>query len=323
MISIYLVLLFALTINANTNQVASITRIYSSLAEIVQPLGKLPLEFSDDEWNQIRPDSITLLGENLNITLQTITEKKKSLNGTEVYVRSPTSSDKTTIKLIKGILVDQTNNLVKIQDQSVSGQDTLYFRPPADQIFSLEEPTKSKHYVNFTYTTPLNSKVFLSYLQSNVHWGTQYQLNLNNDQSDLIVMANIQNDGKSPIVIKQAELIGGDINLQQQQGQFHWISGYAKERATAQYAESMMMSSGSSNEATVEEGKELAGLYVFPIKESFTIDAKTNYLLPMFHPTVSVRRYELISKSFTTTTNSGSAQRSYCLISDRYLSNGK
>ena len=56
---------------------SSTIRIYSNLAEIIQPLGKLPLEFSDDDWNYIRSDSITLVGENVNITLQTITEKKK------------------------------------------------------------------------------------------------------------------------------------------------------------------------------------------------------------------------------------------------------
>ncbi len=52
-------------------------RIYSNQAEIVQPLSKLPLEFTDEDWSDIRSDSITLLGENINITSQTITEKPK------------------------------------------------------------------------------------------------------------------------------------------------------------------------------------------------------------------------------------------------------
>ncbi len=74
---------------------------------------------------------------------------------------------------------------------------------------------------------------------------------------------------------------------------------------------------------TVEQGNELAGLYVFPIDKSFVIDARTNYLLSMFRPHVTVERYGLISKYFSTTWNIGKAQRSYRLISDRFLSRGK
>ncbi|CAF4818014.1 unnamed protein product, partial [Rotaria sp. Silwood2] len=136
MISLWLVLLYALLTSANINNVPYTIRIYSNLAEIIRPLEKLPLEFIEDDWNHIRSDSITLFGENINITLQTITEQKKTLNGTEVYIRSPLSSDKT-IKLIKGILIDEINHLVKIQDETIDGQQTLYFTVPGNQIFYL------------------------------------------------------------------------------------------------------------------------------------------------------------------------------------------
>ncbi len=325
MISISFVLLFALLTNANINNGSSTIRIYSNLAEIIQPLGKLPLEFTDDDWNNIRSDSITLLGENINITLQTITEKKKSLNGTEIYIRSPVSSDKTTIKLIKGILVDEINHLVKIQDPSIAGQQSLYFTVPYDQIYYLEEPIKPKYYVNFTYIS-FDSNVFVSYLQSNFNWRTQYQLNLDDNKSDLIVMANIRNDGKSSISIDQAELIGGDINLQIQQQQYDRSfrkSRFGNELNSQPQLSAMQMVFADSTEPTIEQGKELAGLYVFPINKPFTINAKTNYLLPMFRPHVSVERYGLISKQFSTISTTGKAQRSYRLKSDRYLSYGK
>ena len=54
-------------------------------------------------------------------------KKRKSLNGTEVYIRSPISSDKTTIKLIKATLIDEINYLVKIQDQSIADTTTFIF----------------------------------------------------------------------------------------------------------------------------------------------------------------------------------------------------
>jgi hypothetical protein len=320
MISILFVLLFVLLTNANINNVSSTVRIYSNLAEIIQPLNKLPLEFTDDDWNNIRSDSITLLGEDLNITLQTITESKKSFNGTEIYIRSPISSDKTTIKLIKAILIDEINYLVKIQDQSIANQQNLYFTVPSDQIYYLEEPIKPKYYVNFTYKS-LNSNVFVSYIRSNLNWQTQYQLNLYNNASALIVMANIRNDGKTSVSIDQAELIGGDINLQVEKQQYNRLLW--SRSALPKLSEMHMISADSSVEPTVEEGKELAGLYIFPINKPFTIHEKTNYLLPMFQPHISVERYELISKIFSPFSTTGKAQRSYRLISDRYLSQGK
>jgi hypothetical protein len=332
MISIYFVLLFAALTNASINKVPSTIRIYSNLAEIIQPLDKLPLEFSDDDWNNIRPDSITLIGEHVNITLQTITEDKKIVNGTQVYIRSPISSDKTGIKLIKATLIDETNYLVKIQDESIAEQQPLYMTVPQDQIFYLEEPIKSKYLVNFTYITKMpNSKIFVSYLQSNIKWKTQYQLNLLNNENDLIVMANIRNDGKSSIAIDQGELIGGDINLQTRQNNggsvdwWQWQPSPSQSMAQHQFGVMQMVTADLTGAATasVEQGKELAGLYIFPITKPFIISGKTNYLLPMFRPEVSVDRYGLISKSFLTVSNNGKAQRAYRLRSDRYLSEGK
>ena len=324
MISIYIVLLFTLLTNAEKNNVSSTVRIYSNLAEVIQPLGKLPLEFSEDDWNNIRSDSITLLGEHVNITLQTITEKKKSFNGTEVYIRSPVSVDKTAVKLIKGILIDEINNLVKIRDPSIADEQSLYLTVPYDQIYYLEEPTKPKYYVYFKYLS-FHSNVFVSYLRSNLHWQTQYQLNLYGDNNDLIAMANIRNDGKSPVPIEQAELIAGDINLQMQQfdNRPHPTSRFDNEFRSQAQLSSLEMIAVNAAEPTVEQSKELAGLYIFPINKPFIINAKTNYLLPMFRPHVTVERYASISKIFSPVSMTGKAQRCYRLKSDRYLSQGK
>jgi hypothetical protein len=292
-------------------------RIYSNQAEIIQPLNKLPLEFTDDDWNDIRSDSITLLGQNINITSQIITEKQQSRNGAEIYVRSPMSFNKTTLNIVKGILIDEISNLVKIEDPIIGSQQPLYFTASHDQIFYLEQPSKSKFYVNFTYNTA-DTKVDVSYLRSKLNWHTQYQLNLYNDNSTLIAMANIRNDGKSSISINQAELIGGDINLHGQQSyeELHFDS-------PVRMAAKISYNNTESAVPMIEQGNELAGLYIFAINKPFVINAKTNYLLPMFRPHVTVERYGLISKYFSTTSNNGKAQRSYRLISDRFLSRGK
>lgn len=290
-------------------------RIYSNQAEFIRPLDKLPLEFTEDEWTHIRSDSITLSSANINITSQTITEKKKSLNGAKVLVRSPVSSDKNTMMLLPGILVDESSNLVQIADESITGHPTLFFTVPSKHIFYLEPPPTSKFYVNFTYVTT-DLKVSVTFLQSNLKWHTQYQLNIYDDRSILIAMANIRNDGQSSVSIDHAELIGGDINLNNR-------NEYKTHYTTTTTVTTPSSSSFAGYSPMIEGGEELTGLYVFPIKQPFTIDAKTNYLLPMVRPNVTMQRYGLISKYFTTNANSGKAQRAYRLQSDRYISSGK
>jgi hypothetical protein len=314
---IFVVFLLSFVCVKGRDQQGLIVRIYSNLAEIIQPINKLPLEFTTEDWYNIRSDSITLLGENVNVTSQSITEKKNSLNGAQVYVRSPVSGDKSAVMFVKAILVDENRNLVKIQDQSVSEKEVLYFTVNTQDIFYLEKPSDSKFYVDFTYTPP-NSKAYVSYLRTNLKWQTQYQLNLYPDKNDLIVMANIRNDGKSSLSIDKAELFSGDTNLRSQNQQYSYNDGMVA--APPSYVRASAM---SYSMPTVEPSKELGGIHIFAIDKPFMIDAQTNYLLPMFRPQVKVERYDSISKSFTGTSSSGKAQRSYRLKSNRYLSQGK
>ena len=46
----------------------SMVKIYSNLAEIIQPLNLLSLEFSAEDWAEVRSDSLTLIGMNLTIS---------------------------------------------------------------------------------------------------------------------------------------------------------------------------------------------------------------------------------------------------------------
>jgi hypothetical protein len=210
-------------------------------------------------------------------------------------------------------LIDETKNLVKVQDESISGKDALFFTVPSDYIYYLEEPSDTKFYVDSTYNIS-NSKAFVSYLRANLNWRTQNQLYLYNDKSDLIVMANIRNEEKSSVSVDQAELLSDDINLRIQQQQYRRYGVMLTK----------FYSDGIHNDApTIEEGEELVGVYVFSINKPFIIDGKTNYLLPMFRPQITDERDDSISKSFSVMSNNGKAQRSYRLRSDRYLPRGK
>jgi len=304
--------------NTTEYSVLANVKIYSNLAEIIQPLGRLPLEFSEDDWRDIRPDSVTLVGTNVNITQQSITEKKKSLNNAQVYVRSPSSSN-TETKFIRATVIDEIRNLVKLTDKDIS-KEPIFFTVPAGHIVYDNEPPQSKYYVNFTYDT--TDAVYLSYLRSNLNWKTRYQLNLFDESKSpvLIAMADIRNDGQSKVDIENAELLGGDINLEMHQQPYVPQAAYHRQFMAQGPA-------GFSSDAvppSVGQGEEVAGLYVFPINQAFSIDAKTNYLLPMFRPKITIERYGLIRKPFFggAGSSNGKAQRSYRLSSDRFLSRG-
>ncbi|CAF1242151.1 unnamed protein product [Rotaria magnacalcarata] len=302
-------------------RVLTTAKIYSNLAEIIQPLGKLPLEFSTEDWNDIRADSVTLVGSNLTITQQTITEKKKSLNNAQVYVRAPSSSNAKT-EFVKATIVDEKRNLVKIIDKDIT-KEPIFFTAQSDHIVYENEPPQTKYYVNFTYDT--TDAVYLSYLRSNLNWKTRYQLNLFEETKPvtLISMADIRNDGESKIDIENAELLGGDINLQMHGQHRFQYSQMTYQTVSFDAASGPAGPAGSQNKLSVGQGEEVAGLYVFTINQPFSIEAKTNHLLPMFRPRVTVERYNSISKYFIVAGNSsGKGERSYRLVSDRFLSGG-
>ncbi|UJR34016.1 hypothetical protein I4U23_021430 [Adineta vaga] len=307
--------------NITDHRILGHVKIYSNLAEIVQPLGKLPLEFSEDDWRDIRSDSVTLVGTNVNITQQTVTEKKQSLNNAHIFVRTPSSSN-TETKFVKATLIDERRNLVKLIDKDIS-KDPIFFTASSDHIVYDHDPPQSKYYVNFTFDT--TDAVYVSYLRSNLNWKTRYQLNLFDESKNavLISMADIRNDGQSRVDIEHAELLGGDINLQMHSGA-NW-KHYSAARDEVMYETSSVAGAapGMSPAPTITKAEEVAGLYMFTVTKPFSIEGKTNYLLPMFRPHVTVERYALISKHFQSAgAFSGKAQRSYRLSSDRYLSRG-
>ncbi|CAF3101125.1 unnamed protein product [Rotaria sp. Silwood2] len=302
------------TSTTNDQQILAKVKIYSNLAQIIQPLGELPLEFSADDWSEIRSDSLTLFGSNVNITRQTITEKKNSLNNQTIYVRSPSSSS-TEIKFLQATLIDENINLVQFIDNNIS-QEPVFFTVSSDQILYTNKPLQSKYYVNFTYHT--TDTVYVSYLRSNLNWKTRYQLYLFDESEEpiLIAIADIRNDGRSNINIEYAELLAGNINLQ--------MSEQPNPRALKRYYDGIPEEYESQSPPTVEKGQEVAGLYVYTVNQSFSIDSKTNYLLTMFRPQVNVTRFVRIYKTYFYGIGKsiGKGERTYRLSSDVFLPRG-
>ena len=107
---IFVVTFFILTCMISSSEEQLKVRIYTNLAEIIQPVRKLPLEFSTNDWYDIPSGSITL-GTNLTSISQSIIQKRKSLNRAQVYIRSPIITSTTARPLIKATIVD---DIVKI-----------------------------------------------------------------------------------------------------------------------------------------------------------------------------------------------------------------
>ncbi|CAF5182753.1 unnamed protein product, partial [Rotaria sp. Silwood1] len=135
------------------------------------------------------------------------------IHGAQIYVRSPISSDGNESKFVKGILLNESSNTIKIQDESISDKDLFLNNAPTNHILYLEELPKTKFYVNFTYDALHDEILYVSYLRYDLNWITRYELNLYDDTSVLTAIAKIRNDGELAVSIGRAEIIGGDINL--------------------------------------------------------------------------------------------------------------
>ncbi|CAF3813168.1 unnamed protein product [Rotaria sp. Silwood1] len=308
-------------ITTTDHHVLSTTKIYSNIAEIIEPLGKLPIEFSYEDWSDIHSDSIKLVGANVNVTQQSITAKKKSLNNAQVYVRTPSSSNSQT-KFVKATMIDETRNLVKLIDKHIS-EEPIFFIAQSDYIIYENEPPQTKYYVNFSYDT--TDAVYLSYLRRNLNWKTRYQLNLfeESKSATLIALADIRNDGKSRIDIKSAELLSNDFNILTSQSRLEDPRRLTFDGSSHRTQEHEPDLTYKVVNPPIDQGEDLSGLYVFSINQSFSIDTKTNYLITMFHIPVNVERYASISKHFSTPGYiHGKAERAYRLTSDRFLPYG-
>lgn len=302
-------------------------RIYQNLAEIIQPLEKLPLQFTIDEWNSILPHSLTLLGENLTVISQRLTHTKKSSKNVQVYIRSPLSKDKTNTQLIKATLVDrdQYQYVVKVKNKSITDQ-VLYFTVSPQDIFYLDNPIDATVQVDFTYHTS-SSKVFLKYCRSDLIWQRQYKLIMHGETVDLIATAGIQNMGNSFISINRTELMGHDLPLPTDYGR-----RLMRDSSQVYFFNDNLAFPKQSHmdyPSNKFDGQSLQSSFEFSLNRSLVIDAQTNYVLPIPGPKVQVEQYYLIPDSDLAPSISAAqssfllAKRQYRLISDRYLLKGQ
>jgi hypothetical protein len=296
-------------------------RIYDNIAEITQPISlyDLPRIFSQQEWYDIRSDSFRLLGNCLNIHAEIISFNRTSLNGQKILIKRNINDDTYT----DGIMIDETRNLV--QDLI----DNTFYILANDRIRYLSIPSIRNYIVDFVIESYINEQVSLRYLQNNIKWKVHYDLLLENNDTNSILQAyaDIRNDGSSSLMIDSAELISGDINIesssnndnQQGGGYFNFAHGDSQQ-IPLPLADTNVASASS----TISDAEELVGVYIFTINETFILDPRSNYILPIFRLIIDIERYGLIDKYFSSKDNRGNAQRAYRFrVEDTYLPKGQ
>ena len=86
-------------------------QIFDNIAEISQPITikDLPRTFSEQEWNDIRSDSIRLVGNCINVRAQTISLNRTLSNGKKILIKRNSNDDTFT----EGIMIDEKRNLIQ------------------------------------------------------------------------------------------------------------------------------------------------------------------------------------------------------------------
>ena len=296
-----------------TNTGVSI-RIYDNIAEISRPisLSDLPIMFSEQEWTDIRSDSIRLLGHCSDVHAQIISFNQTSLNGQKILIKRNVNNDTFT----EGILIDERRNLV--QDLI----DNTYYILTDDRIRYFSIPYQRNYFVDFSMETSNNEQFYLRYLQKNIQWTVRYDLLLENNETNATLQgyADIRNEGNSLLTIDLAELISGDINLQSSPSSFINLNGGVFSSVNGGNA----ITSQDSARPSISDAEELIGVYVFTINETFILRPRSNYILPLFRPNIDIERYGSIEKYFSAIDNRGNAQRAYRFrVEETFLPEGQ
>lgn len=287
-------------------------RIYENIAELSRLITPyhLPTIFSPQQWSSIRSDSIRLVGECLNVHAQIISFNQTSLNGQKILIKRDINNDTYT----EAIMIDESKKL--IQDLV----DNTYYIISEDRIRYFSNPYQQGYSVDFVFEIFGQEKIYLRYLQNDIKWQVHYDLLLENNDTNAVLQAyaDLQNEGKTSLLIDFAELISGDINLQSS-------SANPPLNAGAPFnGDSSANGVQSAVPPTISDSSELRGVYIFTINDTFTLEGQSTYTLPIFRPVIDVERYGLIEKYFGPKDNDGYAQRAYRLRAEEtYLPKGQ
>jgi len=306
------------TLTASTSQNV-LARFYSNFAQLYRPttvksfvdqeqtMERYQFRFTAKEYLQISDKSLTML--NTNIVERTVTYHPmpnfEVVGSRYFYRRDPKQNYTVEIELV--------NSEDRLFREVQQPNRYFYLSSFSDLEFSKQIPVMPFYEVTFICnssfpTDPQAQPPLLSYIDRAFQWRPRYLLDVPSygagQQSLLSAYADIYNLGEQTIVIKGAELITGDINLNQRSVEYLHSGFTFKTRSL---------------------GEQATGTYVYQLSvpSSITLPARSIKSVQFFETNITVEPFAYYSAPFSTVNSNGNLLNAYNLTSlNTFIPNG-
>lgn len=281
---------------SNTSSSNTMIRIYPSFTEIRQDVdAKSPhqIYIPQDLFHNIIEGSLNLEGVDLKSMKSVLREN--NVEGKEIHVYR--NKELRKVKMIRS------------RDSLVQDLETSrFYHVDRNQIEHSEIPEETGTEITFIFSQ--DGPGVLSYLMSGISWKPRYSFNVLGDSNTFQGWADIRNDTMKEYSIDKTELFGGDVSIRRQH---HYR------------AEAMMLcakSTAYSDNIAVESEGEVAGLYMYSIKNAYSLSPRSTFSLPFVAPIIEMKRVAVMTNYFNHTNSKGQSERVYKIKSSEFLPAG-
>ncbi|AZI45380.1 hypothetical protein EHF33_20945 (plasmid) [Deinococcus psychrotolerans] len=258
-------------------------RLYPTFAEVRLLVSSsepsLSTAFPAETWEQVIPDSPTLLG--LPFSAMTLTYREtwlSSLEGQLLWLQTPNGRQDVTLIRADDLLVrDQTGAHFRVNERHL-----LFPDPP---------PTYGKsgvHHLNFQLRAP--GQGILAYLTRGITWNARYTLETQADEVTLTGFAQMRNQVDQALVPDKLTLVAGEVPLSAVRSSRYSVKDYdipAFAQASPAYR----------NEPEFEDVQELAGLSLFDLRHPPELPAHGTVTVPF--QAITVLTFEQLARLST------------------------
>ncbi|CAF3229271.1 unnamed protein product [Rotaria sp. Silwood2] len=301
----------------------ALLKSYSSELNHEQSIEQYRFLFNAKEYSQITEESITML--NTNVIERTIIYHPTpmfEINGTRYfYRRDSKENDGIEIELVN------SNDFIF---REVQQPNHYFYLSSYDGLEYLKQvPTMPYYEVIFNCKSLLTKDTsiqapLLSYINKNIQWTPRYIIDLSsfstNKQPAMYAYADIRNNGEQSIIIKAAEFIAGDINLNQRP--LEYLSAnllYAKSASVP------LLSDTTDNNFIHRLDEQAGGTYVYQLSlpSSITLEARSLKSIKFFETNITIERFLYYSSVFSTVNSYGKLLNAFNLTShNNFIPNG-
>lgn len=311
-----------------------ILRIYTGFTEVNEKLKienhKCKLTLSSEQFTQIIKDTLDVDCDQW--IYQSVTQKPTNLEGKVVYIRLGRNYTPGLPAALKQGEEAKKAILVRGNDWLVQDPETKrYYHVSRAEMEFEQMPDLDVYDVEFFFDKDcINTETTLRYQLQTMSWKPKYELSVNIDEdytnshsleSDFVIkmrcVAVIEN--KSPVnyLVEKAELFGGQVGIRPP----HPVM--LRKNVVNQGAMFGIARAASADFPTAEfDSTELGGIYMYELRNSFMMNAKSTAYIEFIRPHVDVNEYSICEVVNPRVSMSRSLERMYELTSDEFLPAG-